>query len=769
MPEGHDNQNGRMLFTDFDASDKGRPVPVLAVNAPRGPAGPLPTLADIASTLELDFEDDGDDAAPASYADTESGGDDARSRQQAGFVRNDEDQELSLDEAGTGGINAKADSGIYPGPSFSSSPTWEEFTRAFQQSPHIETPPDMPTRPPRASPGAVMAPDGPDMLGEDDDGMDVLSMLTSMAEEEFSVHPVPPPPSVPYGGIERVDDWYDPPEDQADPFVRLDDWYEPPIQGKTSGRANADDGWLSAWQNEMASGDELHRPTRRIPRPATERQEETGPSARSQPAHDTTVELFADIDLDRMWEDKLRQPHGGRSQESDTRQLDLFDNLDLDNLWEQRVNQPLDPADDSRKRSAEKFDGEKTTILGAGDMEKAGTIAVPDNFYRSKTKLTGKDTEKTSPLRQAQTAASSRSAATDPEAEDVLEELERLSEESSSAKGKKAASSLDAASADPLAFVAGFDDDWDDSSVRADVAVPVIGDEDMEDLVAQAKKNRKTKTTIKAMRDKTPADPAEKHHGKTRVRKIDVDENASGGSRSADVETAHVSLPAEDQFGIDDGDEPDYIPDVRDADEMAPPPKRGLTTDDLLADVDFDQYGADSTVSAPVIDDSAIHEVGKRRRPGTEELAAIIDQGGDPGLDAEEEEEDPAESVPVNPLDVFANMDDMDFSDDVDDDMRAMMEEEEEEEEEAQPAASTEASGGSDAAAMREPPKNFLGKVRHYAGAGARKVLPMSLLERVQHMIAWRENWWFYCDLAAAIIASASLAVIISYWFWYRN
>ena len=123
-------------------------------------------------------------------------------------------------------------------------------------------------------------------------------------------------------------------------------------------------------------------------------------------------------------------------------------------------------------------------------------------------------------------------------------------------------------------------------------------------------------------------------------------------------------------------------------------------------------------------------------------------------------------SAAVDPLDVFSNMDAMDFADDsLDDEMKAMLEDDEGEPEDAV----EEMPGGDGIEADAPQPSGGLGRIRYQGKRALGRFVPKSLLKRIVGLVAWRENWWFYCDLLAAIIASASLAVIISYLIWYRN
>lgn len=120
----------------------------------------------------------------------------------------------------------------------------------------------------------------------------------------------------------------------------------------------------------------------------------------------------------------------------------------------------------------------------------------------------------------------------------------------------------------------------------------------------------------------------------------------------------------------------------------------------------------------------------------------------------------------LDPASVFANMDSFDLGDGgLDDEMRALLDDD---------AMAEEASGANDSPSGSsskdmsvhdtEPPGlTKFGKLRwrtkHRIGNFARKV---------DMMVAWRDNWWLYCDLIAVLIATASLAVIVAYFKWHR-
>ncbi|MCD8351976.1 MAG: hypothetical protein LUC93_15315 [Planctomycetaceae bacterium] len=192
-----------------------------------------------------------------------------------------------------------------------------------------------------------------------------------------------------------------------------------------------------------------------------------------------------------------------------------------------------------------------------------------------------------------------------------------------------------------------------------------------------------------------------------------------------------------------------------------------ITTDDVINTINLDDEPINVDISAPVIDDSAITSV-QGPRPGTEEMQAIMgeydEEAGGEGTGEGEE------AVAVDPMDVFANMDELsfDFSDDMDDEMRAMLDED------GEAVTDEDAEGhaeGTEASPDDIPPDGRVAKLVWRLRRYAKRHMPekaVSIFDQIQGAIAWKENWWFYCDLVAAIIASASLAVIISYYIWYR-
>ncbi|MCL1999997.1 MAG: hypothetical protein FWG74_01065 [Planctomycetes bacterium] len=195
------------------------------------------------------------------------------------------------------------------------------------------------------------------------------------------------------------------------------------------------------------------------------------------------------------------------------------------------------------------------------------------------------------------------------------------------------------------------------------------------------------------------------------------------------------------------------------ADLIETGPGQGNLEEERLeaAESDRRETGDESALEAPPFTDDE------------DDLGTEYGNEGNPEADddgMEEAEADDAESAPVlDPMAVFSDLENADFSDDdgLDDEMRAMLEDEEEEPDESA------ARPGSPPPAPEPMPADFAGRLLFIARKMFSRTTPTSLFSRLVTAIAWRENWWFYCDLLAAIIASASLAVIVSYYAWYNR
>lgn len=155
---------------------------------------------------------------------------------------------------------------------------------------------------------------------------------------------------------------------------------------------------------------------------------------------------------------------------------------------------------------------------------------------------------------------------------------------------------------------------------------------------------------------------------------------------------------------------------------------------------------------------------------GDEELEQLVEGLGD--ADCETPAEPAEEEIAVNPLDVFANMDAFDdFDDDgLDDDMKAMLADGEEDVD-GEPGEEGSATAEAGTAAAAPLPAGFKGKVVSLLRFVSEKVgrfLPLGKLKNAWQAIGFRDNWRFYINLVAALIATASAAVIMSYFLWYR-
>lgn len=793
-----DNQPGRMLFTDFDASEKGRPEPVSLPGEPSLFAA-LPNIDRLAATLDIDFEDDDEEASP--FHQENPDGESAETASGEHPPKTDPPAPLSEDDGGDDVLllaslddPAPADA---PPPAV---PSWSDFASSLKRtSPEAaaalffeaasalpsETVPDAfapdhsagaPQTPPADGEAEDFDADGLDDdffdETEEDEEMDVLSLLSPDTGEGPESNPEPdadefdedrvhqpfegdwrghrlgvtPPRARPYGGIKRLDEWYRPPEEDGSAedgqVERVTDWFEPPENRRRSLAPSRDTTRL------------VPRPDVSVPTPAgdeTETDHLDDLSAAAEPSDDpsttTTVDIFADMDLEKMWKDKLNQSSATSGRSGDSRYVDLFEDVDLDAAWEEKRNRP-----DSR-RLAERKQRSSTTVTGAS------TIVMPASA------LDGQDT---------MIMSSAELGLPDIPAPAAPERSAAGSSRRSARKKRKKSPPISAnitPDSDALGFLDDLDSFLDDGGdggdaeaaatakkPRASALPSTIEELEIDDLISVADEKP---TDADAAADSPPADgePA--------------GEAAADAAALEEVAGAAPDVPAEEE---------DYIPlgnviggseyattEVVGAD--APARDVPTTTDDVIDQVDFgDEPAVDDTVEAPVLDDSVIDTEIGNAGPDADELMAIIASGDAAEAAGNAEGAEEEAPVAVDPMSVFSSFDDMDFSDDddmLDDEVKAMLAED------AEGDASL-AEGGADekkpaAAGETAVPTTLWGKAKFFARRMIMKVVPGHLLERANTMIAWRDNWWFYCDLLAAVIASASLAVIFSYYFWYRG
>lgn len=759
MAERRGNPTGRMLFTDFDASDKGRPSTPARENSGSSVGGflntPIPTIEQLASSLELDFEDDfrEEAASPAVPA--------------FGY---DDEEDYIPDIATVPPVAPAAEKHQEPSAGGTAKPERNGAFRRGDATAIIDNDPllvetSAPWRPLPPAPTVERDTnaDSPYRFtetGSDDDDLDILSALPfhdEFADDSEAVYRpfegkwrgsrlgMEPPRSTPYGGIRRLEKWYRPPEIDPEELAGTPpppggDWYEPP----------------------------------------TERREKDTFRSTNKPSPDTTgVDLFSGLDLNALWEEKVRRrrPSSAGTGTSVTGTQDLFSGIDLDSAWEEKQRRfhsaSTGGENDVRpdRRTRPDSEGADSTMI----LEH-GALPPPDLLHPEE------------PLPEpAQETVSSRS----------------MSRRSKRGKRKKTSSLPPRVGneADALGFLEDLDNFFNEGQPAAETP------------------ERKSESKSKRMPGQAPANKGELELSDL----VEIVEDRQSGERTNEpakkkTPNAPVQPPSHDSpIPAGDGGHPGETAGT------------GKTAgeDTLFADDFLDSLGpaVNDSVKAPVIDDSAIESLGKgkanadasaeeetisapekdgedtpRDEPAEETLANEGESAEEPapppiGLDAlleresaasppqikrpregnageragdgtaeggEAEAEPDAAAVAVNPMDVFANMDGMDFSDDgLDDDMKAMLEEDEE------PESAVEAEGEAAPATGAAAPGGFVGKVLYFAKKGVGRVVPWSLLEKISDMIAWRENWGVYCDLVAAVIASASLAVIISYYLWY--
>ena len=729
MAESHDeNPHGRLLFTDFDASDKGRPVAVFGDLVPPAdvPALHIPdalSLEHFASTLDLDFEDDTDpvmfDRAPADFA---SDADEA----DVPNVSNVLDVSDILDSSGPD---------MMAPPSFEPAPFREIIPVAEEKS----EPRDVVAGERLSGDSSfAVANEGyaelDDLLTEEGEDVDILSIIPpapaiSEESEPYQArqpHPaqyrgshlgVEPPRSNPYGGLTRLAEWFRPPEpgrevEEGRVVQSVENWYEPP--------------------EDYLPGDALF--SKRSGEKADDSTDVVGNSGSDTRKSTRRFELFDSMDLDAAWREKSGGAKGAHAESrsgSLTAEQDVFSGMDIDAIWD--------------SRPASKSDAGDTVVLNRKPGAAAGDTVVLNRK---------------------------------PDAADGDAFLDTASVERNDWGGGPAQSFEDMYSSEETVPAAHWEDEWrglrhdevaDDNPelIDADNAIGFLND--LDDIASdsppsasaaraeEAEETEKAAEGDAAVLSAVPG-PGEEEGGELgRARR--EDENSGGeNEKLADGELDIDALIAKADTVVDA---------VKVRDIEAP-----IIHD---ADIDTDTQRIEREVHGRAVSDEADDPFALPKHiPANDQIVAPVVSDDDLEMpaassvsdDAGDEKDESAEAgVAVNPLDVFANMDDMDFSDDdgLDDEMRAMLEEDESE------SPSGESDGEPAAGEQEEAvPADVKGKIFYYARKARKAVFSHKLFTRALAMIAWKENWWFYCDLVAALIASASLAVILSYYIWYR-
>lgn len=722
------NQGGRLLFTDFELTGKGRPSGPALDNVDAVPllAKPLPSIDDLLSNLDLSFEADDDNA---------DGGDGERSALPEEQPDDDvppwlhseaeDDTEVELPAWLSGATNDEPD----PAEDGNDTETDTEFNDLPLPSGAQEETDDGEDIWSIFNPDADYREDDTEYLddaaGEGDpddakfinsldqllenlDSQDDLLSMVSPRDSRASAPPlpprrrgrgrgrtikVPPPRPIPYGGIKRLDEWYRPPEenpaDAEDHKVeRVEDWYEPPpAKGGTGNR----------------------RDTARVG------------------GFDGDEDFFSGIDLDREWHDRQARFEQGDAD-------DLFSDMDpgifdkhragrdhtdtesntdethtSESIWKRFGKTP----DQSAREQAD-FAAEDDDILSEIHVDPAASRefalpkrkepAIPPEPPRAAAVAVVTEAKSHTPAKQEESASSTAVS----DASDGLDWAEDDEPETSAAQPET-------------------DGDPSETSLDLDALVNAAGWE----VVAPA------------IADAPDGPPSESFPEADAAEAIPADENTTPADAGESAEAAVSAEPEEEYLPATADDLADSLPDGLPEFEnhaSAAPPEHGETAGG----------------------------------PGEFEPEAAADVLPDAGQ-AEPEAEPGPEEVAVNPLDVFANMDAFDnFDDDgLDDEMRAMLAEDEAAEgDAAAPGGEGGAATQKPDIAPEEPAKGIKGKIQavfRKVGGKLFGFLPAEKIRHLNRMLSWRENWRFYCDLLAALIATASLAVIASYFLWYRN
>ncbi|MDR1533995.1 MAG: hypothetical protein LBU64_02705, partial [Planctomycetota bacterium] len=594
--------------------------------------------------------------------------------------------------------------------------------------------PDEPVSPP---PGEAVPPPAFPVFpaaGEFGDAeIDILSQLTLESEPESE----PARPIIGLGGIERAENWYEPPEagggGETVPESR-DSWYEPPESGpeqllevfpdprdeeaeETDGPSPEPAG-PAAENLFRKSGSDPAFPREKAP---------AGPGGRKSTRISPGGDMFADLDLDSLWREKTARRPDRRSTRISTRRyakLDVFGDLDIEAAWREKVGSPEPDGSSPFPRGRG-----KSTIILKPERERSTVRLEPaaGRLPRGKTETNWADT----PILPRESLASAGISAGKRKRGSRKPEAGREKTDSPS-------NGLAFLDDDEETETGGGERDGTDeaeTAPRPDPAPesPAAAPADEADSPGSPPPSGKNSPTAPA--DEPPADSkgmaasasAMKFSSEDPESRLPPAGPAAGSGPEAESEAAlpgnRGTLPAAGEGPEKAESEPAEVP---------PGPAKPAAADPL----------------------EVLANAGEGEAAGGADPVAVSP---------------PAEpAAAVDPLDVFANIGEMDFSgdDSLDDEMKAMLSGDGEEaaggNENAAPAAAAAGTTGSAGEAEETEPESFPGRLVFRARRFiVRKIgaCPGKILQAV----AWKENWWFYCDLAAAVVASASLAVIISY------
>lgn len=783
--EDADQRKGRLLFTDFEISGLGRPpgASITETETPAVLAKSLPSLKDVISTLDFSFEaDEGDEEkAPAPFA--------AASDSFGPASDDDEDMPEDRQPRPPGRPTA-----IIPREDAGKTAVMDvDLDSLFGAAPDRSDQSDQPDRVDREVDSLFAHETGED--GIDDDWLAALDSLLDDFDSEGDLlaamnterhpapaagrsHPVPPPRPAPYGDIERVEDWFSPPEatddeDRALAVERIEDWFEPPED--TGGN---DLGATSVIHEDELAGlfdEPADAPAETYPEP------KVSDSGRFETGED----IFADVDIEQEWSRRqaARVNSAGKDETADF----LFDDLaSLLDDFERRQDDRIDPeaynpedGDEDIMSSVsveEALDSRPAyTEHEAADTMLLSTDALPADTMMMKAFLPPSEDRAAEPV------------AAPPKKEPEAGQPDEHRPEPAAPPAKPLYIDEPADEEGELSFAE--DDDEEAESEPVDPSGPPALEDSPDSVLRLVGKPQPAE----------PGQPVESAVRESAVGPAEA-EAATVEDDSAEAVAASPSPVAggNDDYGLgdlaaladaaaDQAKKEIAAPKVSD-DDLNTDTNNMFSSGDMgeeflpgagdpLADPEPAAYGgsaggiiranSDGDDDLADLDRLADDEDGGSGAAGR--LGGADDDGEAGFAEASDESGEP-EGEPeaaVNPQDVFANMDAFDdFDDGLDDEMRAMLAEDDADDM-ANGGEGAEAASGNAGAfgPQKSEPKGFIGKL---TGKIVDR-LPLAKARQFHQMLSWRQNWWFYCDLVAAIIATASLAVIVSYFLWYWN
>lgn len=769
MAQRRDQTSGTSPFSsDFDgfgasATAVAEPEPSAAVPPPS-----LLTLDDIASSLDIDFEDDADlgNPPPPPPAARQAGGDTgARTRPGTPAPGAWQPQPIALPR-----------DAVIPGPMSAAEapPLWIHLDRPQPEADHsVPASVAYPIPAERFVPAAVSFPFPEDPFRRRAERSASASMSAPARDER--------PRDGAESGAGRPRPLFDPfAEDEAEQSatdtgdVDLDDILSsvPPPPPDPA----ADNDLPQAWRGQRLGV----RPPRAIPFGGLDRMEEWfTPSPKV--GVDKVEDWFSpneDSLLDRpiRQDDWYQPPPEENGELSDSRIIDMFSDMDLEQIWDEKTHPSDHEEEEARPDEIPEPAGETADTADTADLDitEEPSAAIPDDGAEADE--SDKPATRVFPRRGLM--ADEPAKRTNSEIASLFDGIDESDfaddADPAEADGDARADRPESSSAIPddvpdFAPEPALPDSLQAAGPESDALAPAddgLGEDD------EAGKPKRRKVRVR--RKVRKARPL-----------VDQDGNELTGEASEPTETPDADSPSFDELtgnsaasddlsgpGLDDiinASTPEAEATGEENADQSAEGEDGAETEPSGIDIGgYEDFAATSGRSAEYMPGNRAAAKRKKKEEEAAEAAEVAKQEAE--AKAEEERKKQAGLTAVNPMDVFASMDDMAFGKDdgFDDEMKAALDDDAAD---IPPEADAPAVDIFDfrKTLREELPDSMVGRLIYRAKKIGKRLIPRKTIEKVVETVAWRQNWWFYCDVLAAVIASASVAVIISYYLWYRD